>query len=144
MTCTRPLVPPSHTAEAAAFAKEFGRQTSNFIDTLKLPSPLDPSVLAFRSKSGPYIVSELEDSNIVRPFVQDSLENAIRGLGITVDTTEIVDDLVNTINSFVGGAKATPTFSGFSTTSYRGVVFGGNAISTKELARGRCLWVAWS
>ncbi|GJJ06734.1 hypothetical protein Clacol_000930 [Clathrus columnatus] len=128
MSCTTPKVPPSNVTEAAEFAKEFGKQTSKFIEALQLPSPLDPSVLAYKSKSGPYYVKELEDSNIVRPFVQDSVEDAIKGITITVDTTAIVDNVINVINSFVGGAKVTPTFGGFSTTSYRGTVFERDAI----------------
>ncbi|GJJ06765.1 hypothetical protein Clacol_000961 [Clathrus columnatus] len=128
MSCTTPQVPPSHAIEAAEFAKKFGKQASDFVEALQLPSPLDPSVLAYKSKSGPYYVNELEDSDIVRCFIQDSVEDAIRGITITVDTTAIVNDVVNTVNSFVGGAKVTPTFGGLSTTSYRGTVFERDAI----------------
>ncbi|GJJ06753.1 hypothetical protein Clacol_000949 [Clathrus columnatus] len=128
MSCTTPQVSPSHATEAAEFAREFGKQTSKFIEALQLPSPLDPSVLAYKSKSGPYFVNELEDSNIVRCFIQDSVEDAIRGITITVDTTAIVNDVTNIMSSFIGGAKVTPTFGGLSTTSYRGTVFETDAI----------------
>ncbi|GJJ06743.1 hypothetical protein Clacol_000939 [Clathrus columnatus] len=128
MSCTTPQVPPSNATEAVEFAKKFAEQTSNFVEALDLPSPLDSSVLGFKSKSAPYYVKELEDPDIVRPFVQDSVEEAIRGITITVDTTAIVNDIVNAIKGFVGGAKAASTFGGYSATSYRGTVFDTAAI----------------
>ncbi|GJJ06725.1 hypothetical protein Clacol_000921 [Clathrus columnatus] len=134
MSCSTPKVPPSNATEAAEFAKEFGKQTSNFIDTLELPSPLDSSVLAYKFKSGPYYAKELEDSNIVQPFVQDSVEEVVRGITITVDTTAIISDVVNIVNSLVCGAKVTPTFGGLSITSYRGTVFERDAIFKVILA----------
>ncbi|GJJ06740.1 hypothetical protein Clacol_000936 [Clathrus columnatus] len=128
MSCTTPKVPTSNITEVSQFNSKFGDQTRNFIEALKLPSALDPSVLSYKTRSGTYYVNELEDPNIVRSFIQYYVDDAIEGPFITLDTAPIIDNMTKFIHGLVGVAKNLSTFSGSSSTSYRGTFFGSDSV----------------
>ncbi|GJJ06763.1 hypothetical protein Clacol_000959 [Clathrus columnatus] len=134
MSLPSPQLPPAHASEAAKFLKEFGEKASNFTKVLQLPSAIDSSVMAYKSKTAAFYVKDLENSKLVRPFVKDIIESAIEGLSITVNTSEIINDLTKIFTTFVIGAKVTPTFGNFSSTSYRGTYFDTPAIYKVLLA----------
>ncbi|GJJ06749.1 hypothetical protein Clacol_000945 [Clathrus columnatus] len=129
-----PQLPPSNASEAAKFIEEFEEQASKFTKGLQLPSAIDSSVMAYKSKTAAFYVRDLENRELVRNFVKSIIESAIQGLSITVDTSEIINDLTNIFTTFVIGAKATSTFGSFSSTSYRGLYFETPAIYNVLLA----------
>ncbi|GJJ06746.1 hypothetical protein Clacol_000942 [Clathrus columnatus] len=79
--------------------------------------------MAYKSKTAGFYVKDLENPQLVQEFVKSIIESAIQGLSITVDTSEIINDLTNIFTTFVIGAKVTPVFGSFSSTSYRGLYF---------------------
>ncbi|GJJ06709.1 hypothetical protein Clacol_000905 [Clathrus columnatus] len=134
MYCTTPTVPPSKVEEIEKFTIKFKEMADDFVKTLHLPSALDPAVLSYESRIATYYVSELEDSNIIKYSVKYSVENAIQGLPLSIDTFTVINDISEAFIVFVGNAKLNRTFGDYCSTTYPGTFFGDNVLYEVILA----------